>query len=437
MQKLKIHENKRYITTEDGAQFFYMGDTAWELFHRLDREEINYYLKNRADKKFNVIQAVLLAEFEGLNVPNAYGRLPLLKNVNGQYDPVMPDETGEYSYWAHVDYAVGQAAVLDLYIGMLPTWGDKFNLGWGKGPEIFTPENAYIYGKWVGARYAGCDNIIWILGGDRPLNTRAHHDIINNMAAGIREAGASQIMTYHPTGGRSSSEQSHCESWLDFNMIQSGHDKLNGENYRLVERDYNLTPTKPTMDAEPRYEDHAVNFNSVNGYFDDFDVRQALYWGVFSGGCGATYGHHSVWGMIKDRYSDAYFPDGYFPVAYPEALDRPGAFDVAHLADLINSRDFLNNAPAQEIIAVNYPGAPHIRAIKNKNYAYIYSPCGLRIKIACEKLGFEPNVFMYYNPRSGEYTKITEPGSNQDGIIEFMPPSSGRNNDWVLIIQGE
>ena len=50
MQKLEIHENKRYIINADGTQFFYIGDTAWELFHRLDRDEINYYLKNRADK---------------------------------------------------------------------------------------------------------------------------------------------------------------------------------------------------------------------------------------------------------------------------------------------------------------------------------------------------------------------------------------------------
>ena len=434
IQKLKIHENKRYIIREDGSQFFYMGDTAWELFHRLDRDETDYYLKNRANKKFNVIQSVLLGEFEGLDVPNAYGRCPLLKNPSGQYDPAMPDETGDYSYWKHVDYTVEKAASLGLYIGMLPTWGDKFNQGWGKGPEIFTPENAYIYGKWVGARYANCDNIIWILGGDRPLTTRAHHNIINNMATGIRDAGCSQLMTYHPTGWKSSSEQSHNESWLDFNMIQSGHGALNAENYKFVEHDYNLIPVKPTIDAEPRYEDHAVNFNSVNGYFDDWDVRQALYWSVFSGACGVTYGHHSVWGMIKDGYKEEYFPEGYFAVSYPEALDRPGAFAIAHLVNLMNSRDFTDNIPAQEIISENYLGAPHIRAIKNKNYAYIYSPCGLRIKIAKDKLGFEPDGFIYYNPRNGEYHQATSE-EKSGNILQFMPPSSGRNNDWVLIIE--
>ena len=447
IQKLKIHENKRYIVNEDGSQFFYMGDTAWELFHRLNREEADYYLKNRADKKFNVIQAVLLGEFEGVTVPNAYGRLPLLKDSSGKCSTV-PDDTGEYSYWKHADYIVEKAASLGLYIGMLPTWGDKYNKMWGRGPEIFTPENAYAYGKWVGERYADCGNIIWILGGDRPLTTRMHHDIINCMAMGIRGAGCSQLMTFHPTGGRSSSEQSHNESWLDFNMIQSGHGNLHGENYKLIERDYNLIPVKPTLDGEPRYEDHPINFNSVNAYFDDWDVRQALYWSVFSGACGVTYGHQSVWGMIKHENTDGKceyesatereeaerINNGYFSVSYPEALDRPGAFAVAPLSDLMNSRNFLDSVPAQEILAGNYSGAPHIRAMKNKNYAYIYSSCGLRVKIAQDKLGFEADNFIYYNPRNGEYQKAyaeVEAGN----ILRIRFPSSGRNNDWVLIIE--
>ena len=40
---------------------------------------------------------------------------------------------------------------LGLYVGFLPTWGDKWNKKWGKGPEIFTPENAAAYREWLAA----------------------------------------------------------------------------------------------------------------------------------------------------------------------------------------------------------------------------------------------------------------------------------------------
>src|ERR687894_371368 len=62
---LKVSENGRFLVHEDGSPFFYLGDTAWELFHRLDREEADRYLADRAGKRFTVIQAVALAELEG------------------------------------------------------------------------------------------------------------------------------------------------------------------------------------------------------------------------------------------------------------------------------------------------------------------------------------------------------------------------------------
>ena len=66
--RLKVSDNKRFLVTESGAPFFYLGDTGWELFHRLNREEADRYLENRAKKGFTVIQAVALAELDGLNI---------------------------------------------------------------------------------------------------------------------------------------------------------------------------------------------------------------------------------------------------------------------------------------------------------------------------------------------------------------------------------
>ena len=86
MRKLTVDAGKRYLAWEDGAPFFYMGDTAWELFHCLTREEAELYLSTRAKQGFTAIQAVALAEFDGLRQPNAYGRTPL-KTHEGRYDP--------------------------------------------------------------------------------------------------------------------------------------------------------------------------------------------------------------------------------------------------------------------------------------------------------------------------------------------------------------
>jgi len=77
LPKLKVSQNGRFIVTEKGEPFFWLGDTAWQIFHNLNREDVDIYLNDRAKKGFNVIQAVLLAELNGLDISNAYGHKPL------------------------------------------------------------------------------------------------------------------------------------------------------------------------------------------------------------------------------------------------------------------------------------------------------------------------------------------------------------------------
>ncbi|MER3484245.1 MAG: hypothetical protein C4332_14965, partial [Meiothermus sp.] len=47
-----------------GEPFFWLGDTGWEMFRRLDLEDARFYLETRARQGFNVIQAMFISEFE-------------------------------------------------------------------------------------------------------------------------------------------------------------------------------------------------------------------------------------------------------------------------------------------------------------------------------------------------------------------------------------
>src|SRR5207244_1239575 len=114
-------------------------------------------------------------------------------------------------------WIVARANALGIYVGMLPTWGDKWNKKWGAGPEIFTPANAAVYGEWLGRRYKAA-GIIWIMGGDRPVENDAQREIVRAMAHGIRRGDdGAHLMTFHPSGGHGSAESFHGDEWLDFN----------------------------------------------------------------------------------------------------------------------------------------------------------------------------------------------------------------------------
>ena len=141
------------------------------MCHRLTREEAEKFINTRSDQGYNVLQVVALAEFEGIREPNRYGDYPL-----NNEDPTQllitpgnnPANAYEYDYWDHVDFIVAKAAEKGMYIGLLPTWGDKVTQMWGAGPVIFNAQNAEAYGSILAKRYANSWNVIWILGGDRP-----------------------------------------------------------------------------------------------------------------------------------------------------------------------------------------------------------------------------------------------------------------------------
>lgn len=427
MELLRVSADRRHLETEHGERFYLLGDTAWELFHRLSREEASFYLKTRAEQGFNMIQAVVLAEFDGIRTANAYGRLPLKKNANGVFDPTLPDLGGDYSYFDHVEYILTEAERLGLYIGLLPTWGDKFNKLWGVGPEIFDKDNAFTYAKWLASRVCHHRNILWILGGDRPLTEKKHFDVVEAMARGIREVCGSQfLITYHPNGACSSSAFLAGADWLDFHMYQSGHGWPTKPCYELMAESYACQPIKPVMDGEPCYEDHAINFKEENGYFDAVDVRLAALRNLFSGACGNTYGHSSVWGMQKSATK-------YWPNTWKTALFRPAALWQRVYGDFIRAHDLTKTIPCPSIVKSNLHDANYVAAMKGEGEAWLYIPYGAPVEIDTQVLSFTPASVYLYEPVTGALSgHYPFPA---DGVLFFEARGAGRGMDAIIRLE--
>lgn len=419
--KLKVSENKRFLVFKDGTPFYYLGDTGWELFHRLNKDETEKYLENRRAKGFTVIQAVALAELDGLNTTNAEGNKPLINN-----DPLRPNE----AYFAHIDWVIKKAQEKGIFIGLLPTWGDKVDKRWGIGPVIFNKENAFRYGQWIGNRYKDFQNIIWINGGDRD-GGGDNKVIWDAIGEGVKSVDKNHLMTFHPWGERSSSEWFQNSSWLDFNMSQTGHGQRNYAIYkRIIVRDYDLKPVKPCFDGEPRYEDHPVNWNpDVLGWFDDADIRQAMYWNLFSGGFGHTYGCHPIWQMLAPGRD----PVGLARHNWYDDLDLPGASDLIHGRRLLESRPFLSRIPDQSLIVPSYyPETDYVVATRGDGYAFVYFPTGWAAEIYLDKIDAKTINAYWFDPQKGEAKMIeTVPGT---GTRKFTPPTNGRGNDWILVL---
>jgi len=428
-QRIVVSDNNRFLQKENGEPFFYTADTAWELLHRCTKEETIYYLNTRKKQGFNVIQTVALAELDGLNTPNRDGNRPLINN-----DPAQPNE----EYFKHVDFVIEEADKLGMYIALLPTWGDKLDRkSWGTGPEVFNIENAYQFGEWLGNRYKHRRNIIWIIGGDRnPRDGRDDVEVWRSMARGVVESNGGNenvLMSFHPqpqeTGG--SSTWFHNDQWLDFNMHQTGHCAYRG-TYLNISHDYNLQPTKPVFDGEPLYEDHPNCFNAKElGHSIPEDIRRIMYWNVFAGACGQTYGCHDVWQMYTNDVEGINSPLR----PWKEALNLPMARQVRHLKNLMLSRPYFTRIPDQSLIKVKQEDTnDYVIATRDSEgtYAMIYYPTGKPVSLNLESLASPLLEVTWYDPRTGNSFQGESIRKSND--ISITPPTHGMGNDWVLVL---
>jgi hypothetical protein len=423
-RRLRISDNRRYLAYESGEPFFYLGDTAWELFHRLTREEADAYLRNRAGKGFTVIQAVALAEEAGLTMPNAYGAVPLLDR-----DPNRPNE----AYFQHVDWIIQRAADLGLWVGLLPTWGKYVTNVWNENQVVFDADNARHYGLFLGQRYARAP-IIWILGGDRP--PQGVEPVFRAMTEGIRAGDNGRgLMTYHICGDMSSGMCLHDEPWLDFNMMQSSHSRRCNENYSLLAQDYQRQPTKPCLDGESVYEDHPINWTPGNGWFCDYDCRQAAYWGLFAGAHGHTYGCQDIWQYWQPGRERV----GHARTDWHQAIDLPGSLQMRHVARLMLSRPFFTRIPDQSLIrSANEHAWDHMQATRDgtpgqndATYLLVYLPTLRRgVEIETAVIAGKRLRVWWYDPREGVATLIEEAANT--GRYRAGREDSGP--DWVLVI---
>lgn len=429
-KRLHVSADGRSLV-RDERPFFWLGDTAWELFHRASLADAELYLENRRQKGFTVVQAVILAELGGLHVPNANGDLPLIGN-----DPLKPNE----AYFRHVDAIVAMAERKGIVMALLPTWGDKFNKKWGEGPEIFTPENARAYGEWLGRRYRN-HSVVWVLGGDRNPDTPKAIAVVRAMAAGLDSAtGGRQLITYHPQAWSPSYTFFAKDDWIDIHMFESGHDYKDLDNGKWIEEGRALNPPKPVLDGEPRYEDHPAALfrikeqwrDTPDSWFNDFDVRQAAWWAMLAGAAGHTYGNHNIWQMWepgREPVSRARTP-------WRVALDHPGAFQMGIMRRILERNGFGSLKPAQGVLAVNFDAGRLQRAARTKDRLIIYSPYGddILLRKSAIPSGFHAS---WFDPKTGAEADATGPARTlASGEIRFDPPGSpARGNDWVLVVE--
>ncbi|MCU0409461.1 MAG: glycoside hydrolase family 140 protein [Bacteroidales bacterium] len=431
---LTVSGNGRFLATEKGDPFFWLGDTGWLLFKKLSREQSEKYLEDRKQKGFNVIQVMLIHDIN--NTSNAYGDSAVINRdlskpcISEGADPA--DEL-QYDYWDHVDFVIRLAGEKGIYMALVPVWGSNV-----RGGNV-TAEQAAVYASFLAKRYRDFPNVIWLNGGDVAGSDSLK--VWQTIGKTIKDADTDHLMTFHPFGRTMSSDWFHNESWLDFNMFQSGHrrydqdntERCYGEdNWRYVYSDYNRQPVKPTVDGEPSYEHIPQGLHDgTQPRWNDADTRRYAYWSVFAGAFGHTYGHSS----IMQFYSPGDTIRTYYATKYWEqALDEAGGNSMKYLKELILSKPFFSRVPDQSLIRSRQGEKyGYLAATRGDGFALVYTYNGKSFSVDGTRVNSSRVTASWFNPRNGESIAIgtLENGNN----LAFDPPGDVRDgNDWVLVI---
>lgn len=257
-------------------------DTVWTI-PTAHRGTIDSYLQKRSSQGFDAVM-MGIADWGLRNSPLGNGQLLFNGTVaNGVGDVTRPNEGG----FQYIDQIIAKAGSLRLTVALLPVaTGGPTEYIESLKDRSSGEDRAYRYGLYVGNRYRNIAHLIWILGGDVG-GISEYPQIVGltqNLAKGIRAAGANQPMSFHAGTRDPSDNEGRSAEWfppdgqfLDFNMVQA-----KTHFATRVRLDYQLG--KPTGLGEGAYDtdrnspnhDEAI-YNFIAGMYSSF-LAGAQYW---------------------------------------------------------------------------------------------------------------------------------------------------------------
>ena len=374
-----------------GAPVWLSGEAAWSLLVRLDDDEVDRYL---ADRRARGINALLVNLIEHKFADHA----PL--DRAGEAPFTTPDDfaTPNEAYFAHVDRVLARVAAAGMVVLLAPAYlgymgGDE---GWYVEVLRNGPAKLRAYGRFLGARYRGMANLIWVEGGDTPPMEAQRE--VEALVAGIREADPVHLHAAHSTRYHSALDD-YDRPWLDLNTTYSDCDG----HARQLRHDAVRKRSIPTIFIEGTYEGEDASLACT--------ISQA-YRTLLSGASGHMFGNRPIW---------------LFDAGWPAALDSPGSRAMQHLAALVDARDLRGLTPDFDGRIVSGDGVAAARSRSGTTLAFV--DAGPRTLHMAPGAAGAARRAAWFDPVTGT---TTDAGSHDASrALDLTSPPGG---PWLLIV---
>lgn len=411
---LKASENRRYLVDQMGQPFFVMGDTPW-FIQKLKLEDARMLMDDRVAKGFNTLFLELLDDSRIPSV-DGYGNAAFETDA----DITQPVE----AYWKYAEQIVEEAEKRGLFLIHSELW---YGAGKGLWMHHVKPENARVYGAFIGKRFARFKNLMWMHAGDR--NPDANLAACTRMLAREIEAAAPHhLHTVHNAPEFASARFHHEDPWLDVNLGYTY-----GAAYLHILPEYQRTnPVRPVILGETGYEaePNAIELlpDAKRGdLWTPFRIRRNAWWAVTSGAVGYCAGTR-LWRWEPN---------------WRETMQVRSTKEAPNILRGLQTIAWWKLVPdlKHELVTAGFgewKQADHATAARadDGSCAIVYLPTPRMITVDLAKLK-GPVKVRWFDPTTGESTFVEGVPFSQGGQREFAPwrANSAGESDWVLFLE--
>ena len=314
---LRVSADHRYLVDSNGVPFLIVGDSPQTLTVNASPADAASYMADRKRYGINSLWINLLCNW------------PKICRENGAtFDGINPflseDDlsTPNPKYFPRVDEIIRLAAASEMAVFLDPIETS----GWLGVLRANGLDKAFAYGRFLGSRYKGFPNIIWMSGNDFQTWRNTNDDALAQaVARGIRSADPMHLQTVELNYLTSGSLDD--PSWAPLIDLDAAYTYF--PTYAQVLTEYNRPHYKPVFMVEAAYE-----FEHIPGTDGGAtrNLRKQEYWSMLSGAAGQLYGSAVTWRL---------------QAGWQSRLDTPGALQLRYLKDLFLPRKWYELVPDQ------------------------------------------------------------------------------------------
>ncbi|HET7545424.1 MAG TPA: DUF4038 domain-containing protein [Polyangiaceae bacterium] len=411
---LKFSANKRYLVDQNNVPFLINQASSWGLIQSLSTADATDYLDALKQRGFNAVLVSIISYDVRMagNPPNWQQTSPF----KTQWDYSSYNE----DYFAHADAVINLAKARGMLVALVPSYlgyvGEPTQ-GWFD--EMLSSNNgvakSLAYGRFLGQRYKGFSNVIWVAGGDN--TPAAGSELENRLKAivdGIRESD-SHFWTAHwdsvsRPNGVISTDNPTFASYMNIN----GYYAYNSEiTYLRNLESYNRQPVMMHYNLDQSYE------GEPGGTVEN--IRRKAYDVMLMGGAGSSFCAGQAWWAFYN---------------WRNKMDTPGTQQTQLWYRLFSSRAWYDLVPDQAHTVVmgnlGYEGyADYVVAARTSSGSTVmaFTPTSRPLTVDLTKVSGTQAKAWWYSPSNGQSTLIGIFATT--GKKDFTPPTAG---DWLLVI---